>query len=236
MTTKKYQLGIDVCYNGYCVVSQGKNIIDICPYPQKLKNNNTVINEIKKHAKQKNIEYFSQRYGKNFKSFGKTLEKQVKQELKEIDMQTTRDYEMLESFFYKYGKDIEMAIIEKPLQQTAMKTTINSLVAGHATLEVYRYLLTINYIPYVITGVNDWRKHFDYKDIDNNLLLKYPKKDHHKIKKQHNKSESIRIAESVIENIKDWYIPKGCRKINDSIVEASLLSILEIDKTQYNIY
>ena len=99
-------------------------------------------------------------------------------------------------------------------------TSIISLTSCAESYAINRTLLEMLEIYCYPVSVATWRKCYNFGKLDKGV----PYKD----KREFAKQESIRIAQEKIKNIEDFWIPKGCRKINDNIVEASLLSILEV--------
>ena len=203
-----YQLGIDGATTGYYVVSNGKDkIIEAFEFPQKLNLYKKETNELKK--KITNSDYKT-------KKELKEIEDKIKF-YKEVDI---RDSKSFIKNFDKFKDKISLAVLEKPLMQTASATSIISLMSGSEIYGINRTILEqLEIYCYPISPMS-WKEQFNFGELDKGASYKE--------KRDFSKQESIRIAKERIKNIEDFWIPKECRKINDNIVEASLLSILEV--------
>lgn len=131
-----------------------------------------------------------------------------------------------------HKKNIEKVIIEQPLMQTANPTTIMAISSMFKMLGIIICLLDLLCIDYELVSVGTWRKKYNYKKLskdDTAFILKNKQKGTKKtagqVKREFAKLESIRIAEELVPNIKDWYIPPRCRVINDDIVESALIGM-----------
>lgn len=206
------KVGLDISSIGYFVLMNGSRIVDICKVPQKQDIYKLKIisleHEIKQLEPQLKI--------KGMK--GKTQDKinVLKRQILTLQDNSPRDISRVKDWLLKYKDNIEIVNIEKPLLQAGMFTQINSIVKAWEYLGICTCILDSVGIKYNIVSIDEWRSNFDYTK---------PPKDC-KNKRQFTKSESIRIAEEVVENIKDWYVLKGCRKINDDICESCLLSMI----------
>lgn len=207
-----FKIGVDNGYNtGYfCVADKIDGvIIDAFPFPQKSSINNKEINALKKRLQENKFKFEIQR-------------KRVEREIKFIESCTPR---LVKEFFEKielFAKYTEYAIIEKPIIQTVGGSTIQTYMSLSESYSFAKSVFDYFDIKYFAIYPATWRKQFNYKKPSKKMTAKE--------KREHRKQESIRLAKEKIINIKDFWIPEGCRKINDNICESALLSLVEIDK------
>lgn len=206
------KVGLDLSSVGYFVLMDGNKIIDICKVPQKQDvyklDIKALEHEIKKLEPQLKV--------KGMKGKTEDKIKILKRQILTLEDNSSRDISRVMDWLLKYKDDIEVVNIEKPLLQAGMFTQINSIVKAWEYLGICTCILDSIGIKYNIVSIDEWRNNFDYTK---------PPKDC-KNKRQFTKSESIRIAEEKVENIKDWWIPTGCKKINDDICESCLLALI----------
>jgi hypothetical protein len=128
-----------------------------------------------------------------------------------------------------YG--VELCNIEKPLVQTYGNSQISSFLKMAEYVGIVTTMLDYIGIKYNIVAVETWRNYFNYNKMDKSEVLKLVTKSKSKttITREFAKKESVRIAEELIPNIKYFWIPQGCRNINDDICESCLLGLYEGD-------
>ncbi len=216
MTNKKYRCGLDISSCGYFCLLEENKIIDICQVPQKTENKELSkgLTSLKKDAKIK---------GNKTK-----CEKEIKLINNKI-LNLPRDCKRVFEWLSKYKDEIEIVNIEKPLLQTFGSSSIISLTRMSEYMGIVTCMLDILNIPYNIISISEWRSHYDYKKMDKDevqRLVLETKKTKTEITREFAKQESLRIALEKIENIEDWYITKGCKKINMDIVESAIIGLV----------
>ena len=213
---KKYKIGLDISSIAWFVLLEQNKIIDICQVPQKTKdkNLNKLLTQLKKDSKIKG----------NKTKCEKEIKK-INDKILNLPYDCNRVFEWLS----KYRDNIKIVNIEKPLLQSFNPTSIQSLVKMGEIMGVVRTMLDLLNIPYNIISISEWRSNFDYKKLSKEEiqeLIKKTGKAKGEITREFAKNESIRISEEKIDNIKDWYILPRCSKINNDIVESSLLGLV----------
>lgn len=212
----KYKVGLDISSISYFVLLENNKIVDICQVPQKTKdkNLNKLLTQLKKDSKIKG----------NKTKCEKEIKK-INDKILNLPYDCNRVFEWLS----KYKDNIEIVNIEKPLLQSFNPTSIQSLVKMGEIMGIVRTMLDLLNIPYNIISISEWRSNYDYKKMDKEdvqRLMLETKKSKTEITREFAKSESIRISEEKIDNIKDWYILPRCSKINNDIVESCLLALV----------
>ena len=115
---------------------------------------------------------------------------------------------------------VEYAVLEEPVKTTGSFTSADTIISTGETFGVNKCILTICQIPYYYISVSEWHEYFKF-DIQKGLCYTEKKKE---IKKQ-----SIQFAKNEFRNIDEFLIPKGCRKEDDNIAEACLLSLIKME-------
>lgn len=212
---KKYRCGLDVSSIGYFCLLEGNKIISICQVPQKIENKelSKLLTTLKKDAKIK---------GNKTK-----CEREIKLVNDKI-LNLPRDCSRVFEWLSKYKDDIEIVNIEKPLLQTFGSSSIISLTRMAEYMGVVTTMLDILNIPYNIISISEWRSKFDFKKMDKEevqRLVLETKKTKTEITREFAKSESLRIALELVDNLEDFYITKG-KKINSDVVESVLLGLI----------
>lgn len=202
---KSFRVGIDTATTGIVAITCGNKVIDILKYPDRIydKNAEKIID-----AKIKYLETQEKT---------KTKIRQLKAEKKALKRRATRDYKAIYDFLLQYKDNINEVIIEEPIRQVSgMATSIDAIFANAMTLGVYTTICSILEIPYKLYSPTIWHKFFDYK-----LTTKTQKE-----KREEIKIQSIQFCKDFFENAEDFLIRKGCRKEDDNIAEAILLSLV----------
>ena len=206
------KVGLDISSIGWFVLMNNNSVVSICQVPQKTNPYKFDILKLENDIKilEPNLKVKGQK--------GKTEDKIkiLKRQILTLEDNSARDTTRVIDWLTKWKDDIEVVNIEKPLLQAGMSTQVATIAKCWEYLGICTCILDSLSIRYNIVSIDDWRSNFDY--------IK-PTKDC-KNKRAFTKKESIRIAESRIDNIKNWYIPKGCRKISDDICESCLLSMI----------
>jgi hypothetical protein len=204
-----YKLGIDNGYHGYWVFlhKDTNNIIFAIEFPQKSKKNNKRILELRKQLPLCKYKYEIAN---------------IKKKIYHLKMITPR---LVNEFIEKikpYMNDIVSCNIEKPLEQSINASSMKSFIAGGQALGYNRSILDILEIDYELVSVKSWQAFHKFTPA--------PKHFTGDKKREFSKQESIRICQEKIPNIKDFWIPKGCLKINDNICDACLIGLYENKK------
>ena len=97
-----------------------------------------------------------------------------------------------------------------------MATSIDAIFANAQTLGVYTTICSILELPYKLYSPTQWHKVFDYK-----LTTKTQKE-----KREEIKIQSIQFCKDFFNNADNFLIKKGCRKEDDNIAEACILSLV----------
>lgn len=213
---KKHRVGLDISSIGWFTLLEGNKIVDICQVPQKIEDK-----ELSKHLT--NLKKDAKIKGNKTK-----CEKEIKLINNKI-LNLPRDCKRVFEWLSKYKDEIEIVNIEKPLLQSFGATSIISLTRMSEYMGIVTTMLDILYIPYNIISISEWRSHYDYKKMDKDevkRLVYETKKSKTEITREFVKQESLRIALEKIENIEEFYITKGCKKINMDIVESAILSLV----------
>ena len=219
---KKYRCGLDISSIGWFSLMniKTKEVVSICKVPQKLE-----VSEYEKEiAKLKPL----------LKVKGMKTKTQAKiVELKNKVLNSPRDTGRVMAWLMQckdmYG--VELCNIEKPLVQTYGNSQISSFLKMAEYVGIVTTMLDYIGIKYNIVAVETWRNYFNYNKMDKSEVLKLVTKSKSKttITREFAKKESVRIAEELIPNIKDFWVPKGCRNINDDICESCLIGLYEGD-------
>lgn len=202
---KNYRVGIDTATSGCVAITSEDKVIDIIKYPKKIydKSLEKIID-----AKIKFLETQEKT---------KTKIKQLKAEKKALKRRSIRNYKAIYDFLFKYRDNIKEVIIEEPIRQVSgMATSIDAIFANAQTLGVYTTICSILELPYKLYSPTQWHKMFDYK-----LTTKTQKE-----KREEIKIQSIQFCKDFFKNADDFLIKKGCRKEDDNIAEAMLLSLI----------
>ena len=215
MINKKYRCGLDISSIGFFVLLEGNKIVDICQVPQKTEDKELSkgLTKLKKDAKIK---------GNKTK-----CEKEIKLINNKI-LNLPRDCKRVFEWLSKYKDEIEIVNIEKPLMQSFGPTSIVSLTKMAEYMGIVTTMLDILDIPYNIISISEWRSNYDYKKMDKDevqRLILETKKSKTEITREFAKSESLRIALELVDNLEDFYITKG-KKINSDVVESVLLGLI----------
>jgi len=215
-----YKIGLDISSIGFLVLinCDTKEIVDICKVPQKIgaSEYEKQITKLKPLLKEKGMKTKTQ--------------KQIV-ELNNKILNCPRDVDRVINWLFeckaKYGNLI--VNIEKPLVQTFGGSQISSFLKMAEYMGIMTTILDYVGFEYNIIPIETWRNNYNYNKMDKDKvseLIKSTKKTKTAITREFAKQESIRIAEELIPNIKEWYILKGCRTINVDIVESALLSMV----------
>ena len=200
-----YRVGIDTARSGSIAVTYGNKIIDVIKYPAKEYN--------------KNAEKIIDIKIKMLEGQPRTATKikALKAEKKALKRRAIRDYKVLYDFLLKYKDKIKEVIIEEPIRQVSgMTTSIDAIFANAQTLGVYTTICSILELPYKLYSPTQWHKVFDYK-----LTTKTQKE-----KREEIKIQSIQFCKDFFDNADNFLIKKGCRKEDDNIAEACILSLV----------
>lgn len=206
------KIGLDVSSIGFFVLVNNNNIVSICQVPQKINNNKIKIMDLEHEIKLLEPELKV----KGMKGKTEDKIKILKRKIVTLKDNSPLDVIRVIDWLEKWKDDIEIVNIEKPLLQAGLSTQVATISKCWEYLGICTAILDSLNIPYNVVSIDEWRSKFDY--------VKPPKDC--KNKRQFTKSESIRISEEKIENIKDWYILSGKRKINDDICESGLLALI----------
>ena len=202
---KTIRIGIDTATTGCVAITEGDKVLGVLKYPEREynKNEEKIID-----AKIKILE-------KQEKT--KTKIKALKAEKKALKRRADRNFKKIYDFILPYKDKIQEVIIEEPIRQVSgMATSIDAIFANAQTLGVYTTICSILELPYKLYSPTQWHKFFDYK-----LTGKTQKE-----KREEIKIQSIQFCKDNFSNANDFLIKKGCRKEDDNIAEAILLSLL----------
>lgn len=215
---KKYRCGLDISSIGWFTLLEGNKIVSICQVPQKIEDKELSkgLTNLKKDAKIK---------GNKTK-----CEKEIKLINNKI-LNLPRDCKRVFEWLSKYKDEIEVVNIEKPLMQSMSSSSIISLTRMSEYMGIITTMLDILDIRYNIISISEWRAKFDFnklpkEEIEDRIIESGYKKKKTDITREFVKSESIRISEEKIENIKDWYILPRCKSISSDVAESALLGII----------
>jgi len=210
------QLGLDNSSIGYFVLSDNDKVIDLCKVPQPLNMYKEEIKIINKEIKE--LEPFLCIKGQK----GKTEEKIkiLKRRIISLNDSDPKDISRVLEWLTKYKESITICYIEGLIYQTNDASSVKSFMKLAEYFGICQTCLDIVGIKYKVIPIQEWRKHYDYKET--------PKKLSSSDRKKFVKSESIRISGELIKDIDKFWIPKGCRVINDNICESSLLANLKL--------
>lgn len=201
-----YKVGIDLSNTGCIAITHNNMVIDVIKYPEeefdkiRIKNLDKEIKELKDEPRTA------------------TKIKILKAEKAKIKRRSTRNYKILYDFLIKYRDKIDIVNLEEPILQTASFTTAQTIASNFKTLGVYLAILSILELDYRLYSPQSWHQQFKFI-IPKGLKLAERRK---LIKEQ-----SIQFSKELFINIDDFLIKKGCRKEDDNISEATLLSILK---------
>lgn len=201
----KYCVGIDTANTGFVAITFENKIIDVHKYPDRIydKGQEKIINS--------KIKYYETQ------PRSVTKIKALKAQLKSLKRRATRDFKSIYDFLYKYKDNIEEVIIEEPIRQIAgMATSIDAIFANAMTLGVYLTICSILGFKVKLYSPQEWHKFFDYQLTGSN----------NKEKREQIKEQSIQFCREKFINADEFLIKKGCRKANDNIAEACILSSL----------
>lgn len=201
----KYKVGIDTSTTGAVAVTQDNKIIEVTKYPER--------------EYDKGAERIIKAKIKMLEGQPKTgtKVKALKAELKAIKRTAYRDYKKIYDMLLKYKDEIEYVVIEEPIRQTAMQTTIDALFANAESLGVYRTICSILGLRVVLVKPQVWHKQFNYNIIGTN----------NKEKRECIKHESIRICREKFENADDFIVLPRHKNADDNIAEACILSLVD---------
>lgn len=202
---KRYRCGIDTSTTGSVAIVEGNKIIEVLKYPER--------------EYDKGMEKIIKAKIKLLENQPKTSTKikTLKAELKAIKRTAYRDYKKIYDMLLKYKNDIEYVVIEEPIRQTAMQTTIDALFANAESLGVYRTICSILELPIVLVKPQIWHKQFDY-----NIIGKDNKE-----KRECIKQESIRICREKFINADDFIVLPRHKNPDDNIAESAILSLVD---------
>lgn len=202
---KVFRVGIDTATTGCVAITSDNEVIDILKYPEREydKNAEKVID-----AKIKYLETQEKT---------KTKIKTLKAEKKALKRRAIRNYKAIYDFLSQYKDSIQEVIIEEPIRQVSgLTTSIDAIFANAQTLGVYTTICSILELPYKLYSPTQWHKLFDYK-----LTTKTQKE-----KREEIKAQSIQFCKDYFDNAEDFLTRKGCKKEDDNIAEAILLSLV----------
>lgn len=205
MNNKEYLCGIDLSTTGCIAITDGNKIIDVFKYPKE-EYDTKKYNEITKYLKD------------NKKELSKTRIKILNTERRTLKRRSKRNYSSIFDFIGKYKNQISVVVLEEPIRQMSFgSTSSDTLCSNHITLGVYLAILSILDLDYKVYAPREWHQQFPFK-----FEGKLPQKERRaKIKEQ-----SIQFTKDRFSNADDFLIKKGCRKEDDNIAEACLLSLL----------
>lgn len=202
---KIFRVGIDTATTGCVAITCENQIIDILKYPER-----TYDKSAEKIIDTK-IKYLETQ------ERTKTKIKQLKAEKKALKRRAIRNYKAIYDFIRQYKDNIKEVIIEEPIRQVSgMATSIDAIFANAQTLGVYTTICSILEIPYRLYSPTVWHKVFDYQ-----ITAKTQKE-----KREEVKIQSIQFCKNFFNNANEFLIRKGCRKEDDNIAEAILLSLV----------
>lgn len=205
MSINKYLVGIDTATTGAVAITLNNKIINVLKYPERIydKGEEKIIDsKIKLLEKQPRTA---------------TKIKALKAEKKALKRKATRDYGAIYNFLKLYKDNIDVVVIEEPIRQiSGMATSIDAIFANAMTLGVYMAICSILGLRVKLLSPTEWHKYFDY-DIKGKSS---------KEKREIIKEKSIQICRERFINADDFLIKKGCKKPDDNIAEAIILSTL----------
>ena len=215
-----YKIGLDISSIAYFVLMNcdTKEIVDICKVPQKIgiSEYEKQITKLKPLLKEKGMKT--------------KIQKQIV-ELNNKILNCPRDVDRVIWWLLeckaKYG--CLTVNIEKPLVQTFGGSQISSFLKMAEYMGIVTTMLDYVGFKYNIIPIETWRNNYKYNKMDKELvaeLVKSTKKTKTAITREFAKQESVRIAEELIPNIKEWWVLKGCRVINVDIVESALIGLV----------
>lgn len=202
---KIFRVGIDTATTGCVAVTCGDKIVNVFKYPDREYDKNA---EKLIDAKIKFLETQEKT---------KTKIKILKAEKKALKRRAVRNYKAIYDFLLQYKDNIQDVIIEEPIRQVSgLTTSIDAIFANAQTLGVYTTICSILELSYKLYSPTQWHKLFDYK-----LTTKTQKE-----KREEIKIQSIQFCKDNFKNAEDFLIRKGCKKEDDNIAEAILLSLV----------
>lgn len=200
-----YNVGIDISTTGAIAITYKDKIIDVCMYP-KAEYDKKKVTQIDKEIKQlKDVPRIA------------TKIKVLKAEKSKIKRRATRDYKAMFDFLLKYKENIKIVIIEEPILQTAGFTTAQTIASNFTTFGVICAILSCLELEYKTVAPSEWHQCFDFNIPKGKTVAE---------RREIIKQQSIQFSKNMFKNIDDFLILKGCRKENDNIAEAVILSTI----------
>lgn len=199
----KYKIGIDTATTGAISVISGDKIIEVIKYPQLEydKANERAIDDLLKHETRK------------------THIKSLKAKKKALKRRGVRNFKLLYDVLNKYKKDIESVVIEEPIRQSGIGTSIDALFANALSLGVYTTICSILELPYQLYSPKEWHEFYNYdKEIAKGLSAKERREEIKKL--------SIKYCEEKFENADDFIVIPRHKNKDDNIAEACLIALV----------
>lgn len=203
-----YKCGIDTATTGAICITCGDKIIDVIKFPER------EYNKGREKIIKSTIQYLETQ------PRSATKIKTLKAELKALKRRADRDYKSLYDFMFKYKDKIEYVILEEPIRQSVLGTSIDAIFANALTLGVYQTICSILEIPVRLYSPKDWHKFYEYDSQIGKCLS-------NKEKREKIKELSIKICREKFINADDFIMLPRHKNADDNIAEASILSLIE---------
>lgn len=197
----KYKIGIDTSTTGAIAVVSDDKIIEVIKYPQLEydKANERAIDDLLRHETRK------------------THIKSLKAKKKALKRRGVRNFKLLYDVINKYKKDIISIVIEEPIRQSGIGTSIDALFANALSLGVYTTICTILELPYQLYSPKEWHEFYSYdKEIEKGLTFKE--------RREKIKELSIKYCREKFKNADDFIMLPRHKKADDNIAEACLIA------------
>lgn len=204
---KKIRIGIDTATTGAICVIQDNKILDVIKYPslEYNKADERALDDLLKGETRK------------------THIKSLKAKKKALKRRGTRNFRQLYDLLNKYKKDIKSVIIEEPIRQSGIGTSIDALFANAMSLGVYTTICSILELPYKLYSPKEWHEFYDYnKEIPKGLTAKE--------RRDIIKELSIKYCREKFENADDFIVIPRHKNPDDNIAESALIALIgELD-------
>lgn len=202
----EYKIGVDTATTGCISATCGDKIIDIVKYPDREYDKGE-----EKIIKAK-IQYLETQ------DRSATKIKTLKAQLKLLKRRADRDYKSLYDFLKRYREFCDTIVIEEPIRQSTLGTSIDAIFANAMTLGVYLTIASILDYKVVLRSPKEWHLFFkEYEELPKNLT--------NKEKRDKIKECSIQICRDKFKNADDFIMEKGHKNPNDNIAESAILSL-----------
>ena len=199
----KYKIGIDTATTGSIAVVSGDKIIEVVKYPQLEydKANERAIDDLLR--------------GETRKTYIKSL----KAKKKALKRRGVRNFKPLYEVLNKYKNNIDSIIIEEPIRQSGIGTSIDALFANALSLGVYTTICSILELPYRLYSPKEWHEFYEY----NNEI---PKGLTAKERREKIKELSIKYCREKFENADNFIMLPRHKKADDNIAESCLIALV----------